>query len=498
MSADLKVATVASVDTPTSSPAEQAFAMAAEPETVYLAQLEAGLARVVADRPAQGRDWVERPFRPYLFGYTGKGNVGADLRVREIVRQMDVVFGHVGVKPLMAVLGNGKIDPVLDALDQVHLTGYLPDTLPAMMEGVDGVVACEGSMFTSKFSDMLSGGFAAVLGHAARQGRLAVGYGAEAGSMTPRLERMVKAACGRPGVVVVSRSAATHARLTSLGLNSMLGADSAWTYSPSVQAMARVRERLLAFRWDGRAPIAVVCPMDPFCWPVQVDMEKARGFAADGSFAASRYEGVLFHAAPEGATRALAGYLSALSTLIAHLRGRGFFPVMVGMERLDGKACLRLAAMLDKPVPAFISGATAAESIVSVLHHASVVLSSRFHACVLSLSAQRKVVGIALDERVHNLFSENGMPSMFTRADKPGLGDWLVDAAERIVDADMSGTYATLVRSQLERFGEMGMILHDAAIRAYPDMPPSPLRRHWRSWLPPLSDSLRELADADQ
>ena len=476
-----------------SSPKEIEFLASSDPEAVFLKQLQALLADVTPSPASPTRDWQRQPFRPYLLGYTGKGNVGADIRVREVVRQMRSIFAHVGFDPLMAVMGETAIDPVLDALEKINLDGYLPDTLPAMMAEVDGVIACEGSMFTSKFSDLLSATFAVSLGYATRQGRLAVGYGAEAGIMTQRLSDMVSASCR--GTLVLSRSAATHAHLSSLGLDSRLGADSAWTYAPSGEAIAKVQDRLRAHRWDGQAPIAVVCPMNPFCWPVKVDLEKAAAKQKNGRFADVHYEGVLFHAAQPNAAVALAGYLQSLKSVVSHLRGRGYFPVMVGMERLDGKTCARQAATLDRPIPVFVSGASSAETIVSVLHSASLVVSSRFHACVLSLNAQVKTIGIALDERIRNLYTENAMESYFFRSDSDALGERLVDAIDRIRDADMQDIYAELIRTQVRRFGTMGLELHDAALRICPGMQPSPLPRRWSAYLPPLPPRLEALID---
>lgn len=465
--------------------AEIEFAESRDPDATFCNQLERLLDRCAEAVGNEQRNWKHKPLRPLLLGYTGKGNVGADIRVREIVRQLRVVFAHAGFAPRLVVMESTTLDPVLESLDKIELSTYFPDFIEGQMADVDGVIACEGSMFTSRFSDLLSATFAGAIGYAARQKRLAVGYGAESGKMSERLSDFVRDSC-RDGFIL-ARSRQSHDHLSSLGLNSRLGADPAWTYDPPDSALANTGERLRDFGWDGRQSLAVVCPMNPFCWPVKVDFKKAQGLQERGVYADQHYDGVLFHTVPPSAAESLDRYLAALKSTVEHLRQTDHFVVLVGMERLDSKTCARLDASLDRPIPSFVSGDCPAQEIVSVLHWADLVVTSRFHACVLSLNAHVKTIGIALDERIRNLFTEHGMASWFFRCDDEHLGERLVDAVDRIRAADLTATYSRLVCSQIERLGEMGMMLHDEVCRVYPDFPQSPLPRQWKCFLPPLS-----------
>jgi polysaccharide pyruvyl transferase WcaK-like protein len=465
--------------------AEIEFAQSRNPDATFCNQLERLLQRCAAASVAQPRNWSTQPLRPLLLGYTGKGNVGADIRVREIVRQLRVIFSHAGFEPRLVVMENATLDPVLESLEKVELSKYFPDFIESQMAQGDGVIACEGSMFTSRFSDLLSATFAGAIGYAVRQKRLAVGYGAESGQMSERLSNFVRHSCD--GGLILARSRQSHEHLSSLGLNSRLGADPAWTYDPPEPVLAATRERLRELGWDGQQPIAVVCPMNPFCWPVKVDFVKARSLHERGAFADQHYDGVLFHTVPASAAESLDRYLAALKSTIGHMRGTGHFTVLVGMEKLDGKTCARLQSKLDQPIPAFVSGQYPAQEIVSVLHSANLVVTSRFHACVLSLNTRVKTIGIALDERIRNLFTENGMAQWFFRCDDEHLGEHLVNAVDRIREADLEAVHTRLVQSQIERVGTMGMTIHDEVCRVYPDFPQSPMPRHWKSFLPPLS-----------
>src|SRR5262249_56850521 len=64
---------------------------------------------------------------------------------------------------------------------------FLPDVFPPFLyretRQNHGVVACEGSMFKSKFANALTTMMIGSLGHASAENKLSIGYGPEAGHM---------------------------------------------------------------------------------------------------------------------------------------------------------------------------------------------------------------------------------------------------------------------------------------------------------------------------
>src|SRR5271170_5930737 len=129
-------------------------------------------------------------------GYNGMRNTGSDLRVEEILRQM------------RHILGAGNIDLSVMTQDFAMAGGYfgdarqvqLPDIFPPFLHSEvrknHGVIACEGSMFKSKFADALAAMMIGALGIAAAQNKLSVAYGAEAGDMDALLQKMCRRYCG--------------------------------------------------------------------------------------------------------------------------------------------------------------------------------------------------------------------------------------------------------------------------------------------------------------
>ena len=78
---------------------------------------------------------------------------------------------------------------------QVRLPDVFPPFLHREVPQYHGVVACEGSMFKSKFANALATMMIGSLGLASAQNRLSIGYGAEAGYMDPIVEKMCRRYC---------------------------------------------------------------------------------------------------------------------------------------------------------------------------------------------------------------------------------------------------------------------------------------------------------------
>ena len=98
---------------------------------------------------------------------------------------------------------------------QVHLPDIFPPFLSREVPKHHGVVACEGSMFKSKFANALTTMMIGSLGIAAAQNKLSVGYGAEAGHMDPLVAKM----CGRycKNSLVITRNEESRTVLREAG-----------------------------------------------------------------------------------------------------------------------------------------------------------------------------------------------------------------------------------------------------------------------------------------
>ena len=154
---------------------------------------------------------------------------------------------------------------------QVHLPDVFPPFLHSEVPKHDGVVACEGSMFKSKFANALTAMIVGSLGIASAHNKLSVAYGGEAGAMDPLLQKMCKRYCHDS--LVITRNAESQEMLGKLGVATELGTDTAWTFEPLGPEYGR--KALRDAGWDGSTPVLAVCPINPFWWPVKPSLGKS-------------------------------------------------------------------------------------------------------------------------------------------------------------------------------------------------------------------------------
>jgi len=439
------------------------------------------------------------PWRPgeklkLLFaGYNGTRNTGSDLRVEEILRQVRQVLGADRLDLSVMTQNFALTRGYFGTATQVRLPDIFPPFLYREVPKHHGVVACEGSMFKSKFANALTTMMIGALGIAAAQNKLSVGYGAEAGQMDPLLARMCRRYCGQS--LVITRNEESQALLSELGVPTELGTDTAWTFEP--QGPEYGRKVLREAGWDEASPVLVVCPINPFWWPVKASVAKFAARALAGAYKESHYRSVYFHTSGSGVQTAYQRYLNAIANAVDAFRKRhAVFPVLVAMERLDTNACQEIARRLGG-APVITSDDHNMYELVSVLRCGHLMVSSRYHGIVTAMPALVPSVGVTMDERIRNLMHERGHPHLLLTVDDPGLETKLVAAMEELqknCPAIREAIGRTVVKN-LKAMARMGVHLEQHVQQRYPEFPVRTGVHSWENYLPPLSPDLRKLVE---
>lgn len=441
-----------------------------------------------ADHPWQPGDKLKLLFA----GYNGAGNTGSDVRVEEMLRQVRHVLDANKIAPSVMTQDLRRTRNYFQGANQVFLPDVFPPFLYREVRKHHGVVACEGSMFKSKFANALTTMTIGSLGIAAAQNKLSIGYGAEAGQM----DRVVADMCARycRDSLVITRNPESQSVLSQLGVSTELGTDTAWTFEPHPPEIGR--KALRDVGWDGQTPVLIVCPINPFWWPVKASIAKFIARTFFGVFKESQYRTVYFHNAGPEVNAKYKRYISAFAKSVAAFRQRHrVFPILVAMERLDVRACRSLAAELPN-APIFSSDDFDMYQLVSILRCGSLMISSRYHGIVTSMPALVPSAGVTMDERIRNLMHERGHDHLALGVDEPDLDSKMLDVLERLrADTEQvrDAIGGTVIRS-LKLMARMGVFFERAVHERYPEFP---IRRgilSWEDYLPPLSANLRQLA----
>jgi polysaccharide pyruvyl transferase WcaK-like protein len=443
----------------------------------------------------EGKRWKPGEKLKLLFaGYNGTRNMGSDVRVEEMLRQIRHILGPERVDFSVMSQNFDFSRGYFEGTQQVHLPDIFPPFLANEVPKHDGVVACEGSMFKSKFANALTTMMIGSLGIAAAQNKLSVGYGAEAGHMDPLVAKM----CGRycRNSFVITRNEESRTLLRELGIPTELGTDTAWTFEPSPPEFGQ--SVLRKSGWDGRTPVLVVCPINPFEWPVKASVAKYAVHSLTGAYKDSHYRTVYFHNSGPAAEKAYHKYWTSIANAVdAFRKKKNTFVVLAATERLDARPANKIAEKLGG-VPVFTSDQYNMYELVSILRACHMMASSRYHGIVTSMPGLVPSVGITMDERIRNLMRERGHQDLLMTVDDPELESKLLVALEKLSSEGESiatGIAKTVVKN-LKLMAHMGVYFEEEVQRRYPEFETRRGEWSWEDYLPPMNQSLRELVAA--
>ena len=442
-----------------------------------------------------GKPWQPGEKLKLLFaGYNGARNMGSDVRVEEMLRQIRHILGNEKVA-FSVMSQNFKFsDGYFDGTQQVHLPDIFPPFLANEVPKHHGVVACEGSMFKSKFANALATMMIGSLGLAAAQNKLSIGYGAEAGHMDPLIAKMCARYCRQS--LIITRNEESRTLLRELGVPTELGTDTAWTFEPRPAEYGQAILRKVG--WDGTSPVLVVCPINPFEWPVKASVAKFALRGLTGAYQDSHYRSVYFHNSGPAAHRALEHYLSSIANAVSAFRKQNrVFVILVTTERLDARPARRISEKLGG-IPVLTSDEYNMYELVSILRACHMMVSSRYHGIVTSMPGLVASAGITMDERIRNLMRDRGHEDLLMNVDDPDLEPRLLAAMDKLCrerEAIADAIARTVVRN-LKVMARMGIFFEEEVQRRYPEFPTRRGEWSWEDYLPTISPGLRQLMEA--
>jgi len=451
-----------------------------------------------ADKGHPGATWEPgQPLKLLMAGYSGTRNTGADVRVEEMIRQFRHLFGDDHLELSLVVFDAKNTKGYFRTAKHVVIPQVFPKWLYDNVHKHHGVIACEGSMFKSKFANALTTMMVGALGLAQAEDKLAIGYGGEAGHMEPSVKDLVAEYCSK--AYIIARNENSKDVLGELDIACEVGTDTAWTFEP---APADVGEELLrAAGWDGKKPVLAVAPINPFWWPVRPDVRKYMMRMATGAYSHSHYKSIYFHNDDPKVARKQDAYLTALADAVKrYAKENDVFVIVVGSEQLDRDACEDLADKLPGEPPLFVADDIDMYEMVSVLRQCTFLVSSRYHAIVTSMPGGVLPVGVTMDERIENLLNDVGAPELTLRVDDAELADKVYNALNDVAGRkdELTEKLGQCVVRNMELMGVMGQYLVDHVKGFHPEFPfAEGLGGDGDPWdhLPPLNSDLQALVE---
>lgn len=348
----------------------------------------------------------QRPAIPrscLLFGYCGNRNTGSDVRMLTIIEDVRAVFGS---ETLVTVVSQDREVTRQVVSEGPHLQIVeIPFGEPLLFGNRvqrqvmkhDATFLIEGSALQQNFSPWLLYAYLWTAFTAWLAGRPCIAYAVDVGNLTPFNRWLVVRACGFMDLVI-TRTERARERLLAMGFRGrvLTNTDTAFQYLSHVPPPSRsARER----------PLVGVAPIEFYHWPVQLRLWGRRE---------DRYRWPYHFTWTTEGRRRSQELIAVYAGFIAEcLHERGLDVALIAMEQLDTKYCQQildaLPANLRERVHLVSSRDTPPREMTLFLRALDYLITSRYHASVLSLAGGVPQLAIAHDERIESVYREAGI-----------------------------------------------------------------------------------------
>jgi polysaccharide pyruvyl transferase WcaK-like protein len=406
------------------------------------------------DRPNVSHAWTERQKNPasvaarsaprvVLFGYSGANNTGAEALLLADVDDVRAVFGPQAVITIPSLnpanlrryieeAPNLRIDP---------LPTIFFSTLRRLVRENDLIMLVEGSTYMDTWSSAMLWAYLWTTRCAGDMGKPCLAYAVDAGEIRSAFNRRLVRGQASKTNLIITRAAAAAQRLRGWGVTAPIEvtADNAFTFVPDA-ADAGLFDRL----WpEAGSRIMGLALVDFYLFPVVM---RPWGPKEDC------YKWPYYFSRTPDHRRASEELANSYAALADHLvREHNVSLALICMEELDERMARKVHARMAFAGQAriFSSREYNASKMTSILRSLDFLVTSRYHACVLSMAAQVPQIAVGHDLRLKSIYAELGLLDLFVDAHLPSREADLWANLDRVL-ADPEPVTAALRRGYHE------------------------------------------------
>jgi polysaccharide pyruvyl transferase WcaK-like protein len=287
-----------------------------------------------------------------------------------------------------------------------------------MVKDSDLVLLVEGSTYMDTWGSALLWAFLWATTCAANMGKPSLAYAVDAGSLSPANRRRVRGIASRTGLIVTRNRAAAE-RLRGMGVTAPMActADNAFTFQP------RETDKGWHLRaWpQARSGVVGLAMVDFSLFPAVMRPwgSRERCYKWPYYFSASPVRSQI--------RETLARGYAALADHVAESTGKAV--ALICMEQLDEALARQVHLDMKHPESArqFSARQYDASQMTVLLRGLDLLVTSRFHASVLSLAAAVPQVAVGHDTRLSTIYQDLGLRER-----------WFIDAG--VTEALADGT----------------------------------------------------------
>jgi polysaccharide pyruvyl transferase WcaK-like protein len=340
-----------------------------------------------------------------LMAYSGARNTGAEVRVAELIDQLNQILGEDNVDVNMTTLNLADAreyfkNQRVNLLEMSYI--FFWDVFRFILNN-HVVVLVEGSCWKENFASALLYYFIYSMGLAAKLGKVSFCYGVDAGPMN-KFNNFLSWALCRKMDMIITRSAEASDWVQKLHLKvDRLRVDTAWTLR--TKPLEWGAQELKKLGWDGAKPLLGLAMQNFFWWPVIPDFVKwVRGVKEYS------YRMIYYYDYDEQDKQDYEKWKQTMAQVMDWAAEKYHVqPVLIAMEALDHDSCLEVQKLMKNKSLIVSCREYVGVEIGSMLRNLSTLVTTRYHAMVLAMPGAVPFIGLSRDERIRGVMKETGL-----------------------------------------------------------------------------------------
>jgi polysaccharide pyruvyl transferase WcaK-like protein len=376
--------------------------------------------------------------RVLLVGYNGANNTGAEAKLLVIINEIRAVLGpeasitvpSLNVANLRRYLQEGpnlKIKPVRPSL--------FPIDIRNMVKQNDLIMLVEGSTYMDTWGAALLWFYLLATRYAHSMKKPCIAYSVDAGKASRFNRWLIRREASKTDLILARTKEAAE-RLQKWGVKAPIEvtADNAFSFRPK-----RQDHDLLKRVWPEASHVVGMAAEDIYIWPVQIRLWDRKKYC---------YRWPYYYQHSKSCCEKSELLVDVLAVQADELVEKYDKDIaLLSMEGLDTAFTTKVQQHMKHAdrTKVFSSTQYNASQMASVLRSLDLLITSRYHAGVLSLPHQVPQTAIGHDLRIRDLYTDLGTPELFVDHEDPERYKKLSDNVEKLFNE-----YSTL-RAKLRK-----------------------------------------------
>lgn len=360
-----------------------------------------------------------------IMGYCGLNNTGAECRINEIIKQLNQEFQN---QISITVLTENKTltNRYIKESSNVFIKECKPHQIfktSKIVSQSDIFILAEGCTFKDNFTPVLIWVFFFTCALAQSLGKKTIAYAVDAGKMSKPHQKFAKEIANNLDLLTVRTTKSANI-LNSLGVTNNIKITADTAFLTETKDKTWLNNILKEKGFNTNKPLIGIAFKEFFCWPVVpnfikfITNNKTDLFRSGCYYTFSnedRIKSASYH-------KLLASYADwCAEEFDANI-------AIIAMEEMDNRPCEALINHMNHK-PLFICSADYnAEEIATLLTNLKFLVTTRYHAIILSMQKAVPFIGLSSDERIEEIMKElNLYTDFFINYDEKKLLENLKD-----------------------------------------------------------------------